>query len=136
MSEMVLGHNFKPLGRKADIDSFLVNATFEGNRDAFLVFGKQHFGYGKSYYFPRSEAWRVREPEELMALCHDIAVEMYGQPNRHDIRLCGDILLKHIDELVSFPPDDPRHEQAKVMRQAEQRDLVIKIDGKTMVDAR
>lgn len=133
---MVLGQNFKCLGRKADIDVFLVNATFEGNKDAFLVFGKKSFGVGKSYYFPRGEAWQVREPAEFTMLCHDIAVQMYGHPNKHDVRLCGDILLNYIDELVAFPPDDGKAEAANLQRQMERRELVVKIDGKTLVDAR
>ena len=133
---LTLGTNFREVQGKADLRAFLVNATLDGNRDAFLVFGKRQFGYGKSYYFPRSEAWRAREPDQFVLLCHDIATAMYGSPNKHDVRLCGDILLNHLDELVAFPPDDGRFEQEQAMRQAERQGLVIKINDKTLVDAR
>lgn len=133
---LTLGTNFREVQGKADLRAFLVNATLDGNRDAFLVFGKRQFGFGKSYYFPRSEAWRVREPDQFILLCHDIATAMYGSPNKHDVRLCGDILLNHIDELVAFPPDDGRFEQEQAMKQAERQGLVIKINDKTLVDAR
>lgn len=143
---LTLGTNFREVQGKADLRAFLVNATLDGNRDAFLVFGRRQFGFGKSYYFPRSEAWRVRENEEepesesmgvyFYQLCHDIATAMYGAPSKHDVRLCGDILLNHIDELVAFPPDDGRAEHDRLMRAAEQQELVIKINDKTLVDAR
>lgn len=133
---LTLGTNFREVQSKADLRAFLVNATLDGNRDAFLVFGKRQFGFGKSYYFPRSEAWRVREPDQFILLCHDIATSLYGAPNKHDVRLCGDILLNHIDELVAFPPDDGRFEHEQAMRQAERQGLVIKINDKTLVDAR
>ena len=143
---LTLGTNFREVQGKADLRAFLVNATLDGNKDAFLVFGKRQFGFGKSYYFPRSEAWRVRENEEepesesmgvyFYQLCHDIATAMYGSPNKHDVRLCGDILLNHLDELVAFPPDDGQAEHDSMMRQAELQELVIKINGKTLVDAR
>ena len=133
---LTLGANFREVQGKADLRAFLVNATLDGNKDAFLVFGKRQFGFGKSYYFPRSEAWRAREPDQFVLLCHDIATAMYGSPNKHDVRLCGDILLNHLDELVAFPPDDGRFEQEQAMRQAERQGLVIKINDKTLVDAR
>lgn len=136
MTSIVLGQNFKHVGGKADIRCFLVNATLDGTKDAFLVFGKKSFGHGSSYYFPRQEAWRVREETELMMLCHDIAVQMYGRPNKHDVRLCGDLLLNNIDALVAFPPDDGIAEAAQLKKQMEQRELVVKINGQTMVDAR
>ena len=122
MTEIVLGQNFKPVGGKADIRCFLVN--------------KKSFGFGSSYYFPRQEAWRVREDAELMMLCHDIAVQLYGRPNKHDVRLCGDLLLNSIDDLVAFPPDDGIAEAAQLKRQMEQRELVVKINDKVLVDAR
>lgn len=134
---LTLGTNFREVQGKADLRAFLVNASLDGrDKDAFLVFGKRQFGFGKSYYFPRSEAWRVREPDQFVLLCHDIATAMYGAPNKHDVRLCGDILLNHIDELVAFPPDDGRLEQEQAMKQAERQGLVIKINDKTLVDAR
>jgi len=134
---LTLGTNFREVQGKADLRAFLVNASLDGrDKDAFLVFGKRQFGYGKSYYFPRSEAWRVREPDQFILLCHDIATAMYGAPNKHDVRMCGDILLNHIDELVAFPPDDGRFEQEQAMKQAERQGLVIKINGKTLVDER
>ena len=136
MTEIVLGQNFKPVGGKADIRCFLVNATMDGTKDAFLVFCKKSFGFGSSYYFPRQEAWRVREDEELMMLCHDIAVQMYGRPNEHDVYLCGDLLLNYIDDLVAFPPDDGIAEAAQLKREMEQRELVVKINDKVLVDAR
>ena len=136
MTEIVLGQNFKPVGGKADIRCFLVNATMDGTKDAFLVFCKKSFGFGSSYYFPRHEAWRVREDAELMMLCHDIAVQLYSRPIKHDIRLCGDLLLNHIDDLVAFPPDDGIAEAAQLKRQMEQRELVVKINDKVLVDAR
>ena len=146
MTEIVLGQNFKPVGGKADIRCFLVNATLDGTKDAFLVFCKKSFGFGSSYYFPRQEAWRVRENEEepesesmgiyFYQLCHDIAVQLYSRPNKHDVRLCGDLLLNNIDELVAFPPDDGIAEAAQLKRQMEQRELVVKINDKVLVDAR
>ena len=89
---LTLGTNFREVQGKADLRVFLVNASLDGNKDAFLVFGKRQFGFGKSYYFPRSEAWRAREPDQFVLLCHDIATAMYGAPSKHDVRLCGDIL--------------------------------------------
>lgn len=133
---LTLGTNFREVQGKADLRAFLVNATLDGNRDAFLVFGKRQFGFGKSYYLPRSEAWRVREPDQFVLLCHDIATAMYGAPSKHDVRLCGDILLNHIAELVGFPPDDGRFEQEQMLKRAERHELVIKINDKTLVDAR
>lgn len=133
---LTLGTNFREVQGKADLRAFLVNATLDGNREAFLVIGKRQFGFGKSYYFPRSEAWRAREPDQFVLLCHDIATAMYGSPNKHDVRLCGDILLNHLDELVAFPPDDGQAEHDSMMRQAELQELVIKVNGKTLVDAR
>lgn len=136
-SGLTLGTNFREVQGKADLRAFLVNATLDGReKDAFLVFGKRQFGVGKSYYFPRSEAWRAREPDQFVLLCHDIATAMYGSPNKHDVRLCGDILLNHIDELVGFPPDDGRFEQEQMLKRAERQELVIKINDKTLVDAR
>lgn len=136
MTEIVLGQNFKPVGGKADIRCFLVNATMDGTKDAYLVFGKKSFGFGSSYYFPRQEAWRVRDDAELMMLCHDIAVQLYGRPNKHDVRLCGDLLLNNIDDLVAFPPDDGIAEAAQLKRQMELSELVVKINDKVLVDAR
>lgn len=133
---LTLGTNFREAQGKADLRVFLVNASLDGNKDAFLVFGKRQFGFGKSYYFPRSEAWRAREPDQFVLLCHDIATAMYGAPSKHDVRLCGDILLNHIDELVGFPPDDGRLEQEQMLKRAERQELVIKINDKTLVDAR
>lgn len=146
-SGLTLGTNFREVQGKADLRAFLVNASLDGReKDAFLVFGKRQFGFGKSYYFPRSEAWRVRENEEepesesmgvyFYQLCHDIATAMYGAPNKHDVRLCGDLLLNNIDALVAFPPDDGIAEAAQLKKQMEQRELVVKINGQTMVDAR
>lgn len=136
-SGLTLGTNFREVQGKADLRAFLVNASLDGReKDAFLVFGKRQFGFGKSYYFPRSEAWRVREPDQFVLLCHDIATAMYGAPSKHDVRLCGDILLNHIDELVGFPPDDGRFEQEQMLKRAERQELVIKINDKTLVDAR
>lgn len=136
MTTLVLGQNFKHVGGKADIRCFLVNATLDGTKDAFLVFCKKSFGFGSSYYFPRQEAWRVREDAELMMLCHDIAVQMYGRPNKHDVRLMGDLLLNNIDALVAFPPDDGIAEAAQLQRQMERHELVVKINDKVLVDAR
>lgn len=135
-SGLTLGTNFREVQGKADLRAFLVNASLDGNKDAFLVFGKRQFGFGKSYYLPRSEAWRAREPDQFVLLCHDIATAMYGAPSKHDVRLCGDILLNHIDELVGFPPDDGRLEQEQMLKRAERQELVIKINDKTLVDAR
>ena len=133
---LTLGTNFREVQGKADLRAFLVNATLDGNRDAFLVFGKRQFGFGKSYYFPLSEAWRIRDPEMFTLLCEDIAAAMYGSYNKHDVRLCKDILSNNIDALVAFPPDDGQAEHDSMMRQAELQELVIKVNGKTLVDAR
>ena len=136
-SGIMLGTNFREVQGKADLRAFIVNASLNGaEKDAFLVIAKRQFSFGKSYYFPRSEAWRVREPDQFILLCHDIATAMYGSPNKHDVRLCGDILLNHIDELVAFPPDDGRAEQERMMREADRQGLVIRINDKTLVDAR
>ena len=136
-SGITLGTNFREVQGKADLRAFIVNASLDGaDKDAFLVIGKRQFGVGKSYYLPRSEAWRVREPDQFVLLAHDVATAMYGSPNKHDVRLCGDIILNHIDELVHFPPDDGRLEAEQAMKRAEREELVIKIDGKTLVDAR
>lgn len=136
-SGITLGTNFREVQGKADLRAFLVNASLDGaDKDAFLVLCKRQFDFGKSYYFPRSMYWIARDDAELEILANDAAIALYGSPNRHDIRICRDIIVNNLDELTKFPPDDGRLEAEQAMKRAEREELVIKIDGKTLVDAR
>jgi len=136
VTTITLGENVREVAGWGGVKCFIANATLDGTKDAFFALCRRAFDVGHAYYFPRQEEWRVRDPVELYMLARDAAIELFGAPNLHDIRMIGDLFEKHVDELHYFPPDSGKAEAAQLQRQMELSELVVKINDKVLVDAR
>lgn len=105
--------------------------------DGAILLMRRSFGYGKTNITLRADAWKLREPELFNNLIDDVASQLFsGTANSHEKTIIGDLFLNNLDTLLKHPPENAVLERKRQLKQMEQYGLVIKNQGKTILDAR
>lgn len=132
---------FKPLTNKNGIQTFVGNIEFwrDGvERDeSCLVLYRVFMGRQCSFIFPLCDAWTVREPEFFQALMEDAADVLFISPTNTDRHTVGDIILRDLDEIINwFPDDDANYDKQLIKQELERVSLFVQVDGRTVIDSR
>lgn len=131
------------VSQKLNIVSAITNIFWDDeggveNSDAALLLMRRSFGYGRTNIaLFQKDAWKVREPAQLQAIAQNVADHlMAGSANTHEINAIADMILNNVEKLVMHPPESKAELIKKQEKQMERDGLLLRVNGKTLVDAR
>lgn len=133
--------NFIALSQRNGICTFVGNIEFERdglNKDeACLLLCREFMGTRNMFVFPLCDAWTVREPEFFKATMQDAAQALFCSPTKNDEHIIGDLILRDIEQVIAWrPDDDASYDKVRMNQGIEEAGAFIQVNGQTIVDAR
>ena len=106
--------------------------------DAALLLMRRSFGRGQTNItLLRQNAYQATEPELLHQMAQNAADQLLsGSANVSDVVAIANLINDQMDALISHPPESEADMRKRQQKQVADDGLLLKVNGKTLVDAR
>lgn len=104
--------------------------------DAALFLCRRSFGVGRTHLILRSQYHAILDDGELITVAIEATTRLFGSAHKDDVKKIADMIVDLADDVVMHPPENHMREWKKQQKMLEQSGALIRLNDKTLVDAR